>query len=169
MRYEDEQRTPRSLKIILGIFLGSFIVLYAVVVVVMSRGESKPDWIEWSWFLPAPLCLAFTYFIFASAKMRVWVDSEQVRVRMRPFHIADKRIPWTSIKSARVRSKFNAFGEFGGWGIRWNPFNGNTGYIWGGKDGLELTLNDGKRVVVTVNDGDAVRSCLDEIQRVTVS
>ena len=144
-------------------------MLNTVVVVAMSRGETKPDWVDWGWFIPAPLCLAIAYFIFASAKMRVWVDSEQVRIRLRPFHIADKRIPWSSIKSARVRQKFNAFGEFGGWGIRWNPFNGKTGYIWGGRDGLELTLNDDKRVVITVLNGEEVRACLDEIQRVTIS
>ena len=165
MRYEDVQRTPRSLKVLLGIFLALSLVINAAVLVAMSRGEGKPDWVAWSWLIPAPLCLAFTYFIFASAKMSVWVDETEVRVRMRPFHIADKRIPWLSIQSAQVRS-INPFGEFGGWGIRWNPFNGKTGYIWGGKNGLELTLKDGKRIVVTVADADQLRTCLDAIRRV---
>ncbi len=172
MRYEDVQKTPHGLKILLGAVLVISIVINMAVLVAIMQGndpEASSDlgWLQpGAWLIIAPLIIMFTFFIFTSAKMWVWVDDDEIRVRMRPFHIADKHIRWSDVKSFEVRD-VSPFGEFGGWGIRWNPFNGKTGYIWGGKDGVELTLNDGKRVVITVADGDELRNSLAAIQRVT--
>lgn len=166
MRYEDVQHTPRSLNILLVIVLAVSVTIHAAVLFAVSQGSGELGTAEngwfghWGWLIPAPLLIAFMYIIFRMAKMYVWVDDTEVRVRMRPFHIADRRFAWTDVKSFEVRH-VSPFGEFGGWGIRWNPFNGKTGYIWGGKDGLELNLMNGKRVVITVEDGDRLRSTLD--------
>ncbi|MDZ4745071.1 MAG: hypothetical protein SGJ05_03600 [bacterium] len=168
MCYEDVQHTPKSLKTLLAVFLGISVVVNAIILFAMASDGGKPDWVVMAGgLLLAPFCLAFTYFIFATSKMRVIIDATEVRVRFRPFHIADRQISWSDVQKCDIRP-VNGFGEFGGWGIRWNPFNGKMGYIWGGTDGFELTLNNGKRIVITVTDKDALRRCLDEIQTVTV-
>lgn len=168
MRYEDVQHIPRGLKIL---FFVIFLVATAVNVIVLfavfsdpaHRPTSEDGWFtHWGWILPPPLLIAIVFALFMTSTMYVWVDDNEVRIRMRPFHIKDRRIAWSDVQSFTIR-KANAFGEFGGWGIRWNPFNGKMGYIWGGTDALELTLTNGKRIVITVADGAKLRASLEGI------
>jgi hypothetical protein len=56
----------------------------------------------------------------------------------------------------------NPFGEFGGWGIRWN-FGKVTGYVWRGKTGIDLRMRDGRKVVVTIEDIAAAANAIQAI------
>lgn len=92
-------------------------------------------------------------------RLQVTIADEGIRIKMPPFHLGGGRlIVWSDIQSITLR-KVSPFGEFGGWGIRWNLGN-RMGYVWNGKQGMELALKNGKRVVVTLTDMQGARQAL---------
>jgi hypothetical protein len=94
-------------------------------------------------------------------RLHVWITNEGIQLKMPPFHIGKGRvIPWQDIASVTLR-KVSPFGEFGGWGIRWG-FGKAMGYVWNGKQGMDLKLNNGKRVVVTLMDIEGARAALKQ-------
>lgn len=92
-------------------------------------------------------------------RMKVWIDDDGVRIRMVPFHLRKGRvIRWSDVQSITLR-KVSPFGEFGGWGIRWN-LGKTMGYVWNGKQGIELLFTNGKRVVITLTDMEGARAAI---------
>ncbi|MEY3385326.1 MAG: hypothetical protein RIR53_137, partial [Bacteroidota bacterium] len=83
-----------------------------------------------------------------------------IRLRMPPFHLFSERtIRWSDVESVTIR-KVSPFGEFGGWGIRWN-LGKKMGYVWDGKQGIEVKLTNGKSVVITILDLQGAHQALD--------
>ncbi len=93
-------------------------------------------------------------------RLKIWIDEKGIRLRMPPFHLFSERtIRWNEVESVTIR-KVSPFGEFGGWGIRWN-LGKKMGYVWNGKQGIEVWLTNGKSVVVTVMDLQGARQALE--------
>lgn len=88
--------------------------------------------------------------LFWRSVLHVGIAGEGVQIRFTPFHRTPRTFAWADIERVIVRD-VNAFGEFGGWGIRWN-FSKTIGYIWRGKAGIDLRLRSGRRIVVTIED-----------------
>lgn len=75
--------------------------------------------------------------------MVVEVTSDAVVVRYRPF--VNRRIAMSEILQVEPRV-YRPLGEFGGWGIR--GWNGRVAYNVSGDTGVELTLVDGRHVLI---------------------
>jgi hypothetical protein len=90
------------------------------------------------------LLLALTSFWW-----RVTTDSRGFLVRG-VFGVPRKRIPLSDIRKVTVVD-INPGRDFGGWGWRWAP-EGRTGIIVKSGPGIEVTRENGKRFVVTVDD-----------------
>ncbi len=76
--------------------------------------------------------------------MTVEVSAEGVAIRLRPF--ANRTIPIGEI--SRVEPKiYRPVREFGGWGVR-AGLGGRVAYNVSGDSGVELTLADGRRVLI---------------------
>lgn len=75
--------------------------------------------------------------------MVVEVVSEAVIVRYRPF--VNRRIAINQIMRVEPRV-YRPLGEFGGWGIR--GWNGRVAYNVSGETGVEITLSDGRLVLI---------------------
>ncbi len=112
---------------------------------------------------PAAVIGLFTAAImsaFWQTTLKVWIDDKGIRLRMPPFHLFSERtIRWSEVESITIR-KVSPFGEFGGWGIRWN-LGKKMGYVWNGKQGIELKLTSGKSVVITIMDLQGARQALE--------
>ena len=113
--------------------------------------------------LPSALTSIVTVAIMSAlwqTNLKIWIDDKGLRLRMPPFHLFSERtIRWSEIESVTIR-KVNPFGEFGGWGIRWN-LGKKMGYVWNGKQGIEVKLTSGKSVVVTIIDLQGARQALE--------
>lgn len=83
--------------------------------------------------------------LFYGARLVTEVRTDGVYVRFFPFHFAVLRFPLNSIKSYEART-YSPIGEYGGWGIRYG-WNGKA-YNVSGNQGLQLELNDGKRILI---------------------
>lgn len=160
MDFYERQSAPKA---IIYLFIG-VIIFQAVVVFGMSwlfsinSGGKEPFEI-----LPGAMIGIFSISFWAllfQTKLKIWIDDQSIRVRMPPFHLFSARtIRWSEIESATLR-KVSPFGEFGGWGIRWN-LGKKMGYVWNGKQGIELKLTNGKSVVITVLDLQGARQALE--------
>lgn len=77
------------------------------------------------------------------------VDAEGVHYRYAPFKRKYNTIKWTEMKKAYIK-KYDAFGEYGGWGIRWGAdgwlynMQGDMGLMIKKKKGTDVLLGTQK-------------------------
>lgn len=132
-----------------GGFSFAFIIFTAVLLAVDGQVSFTPE----EFLIPVGLHAG----IFGSLWVVMWrstlhidISTDGVQIRFTPFHRTPRTFAWGDVERIIVR-KVSPFGEFGGWGIRWN-FSKVTGYVWNGKTGIDLRLRDGRRIVITVVD-----------------
>lgn len=111
------------------------------------------------------LMLAAITAMMRASTMVVRVDADGVFVKARFFHRRGRFIPWSDVQRVRLRP-LRAFGEFGGWGIRYG-FQNATGYIYDGDHCLECVLHNRKKVVISVLDINELERALTEQGRIT--
>ena len=100
-----------------------------------------PDWMIW-------LVLVFVGIgfpaLFLTMRLIVTVHGDQITIRYKPF--TTRRIGFEEIESCEART-YKPIKEYAGWGIKgWSVER--MSYSVSGKDGVELTLRDGKRVMI---------------------
>ncbi len=84
-------------------------------------------------------------WLFLSARLVVEVREDGVRFRYRPFHRRWHRLSAGEIREAEART-YRPILEYGGWGIRYG-WRGGRAYNVSGNRGVQLTLNDGRKVL----------------------
>lgn len=82
--------------------------------------------------------------LFLAMRLIVEVDSARVLIRFVPF--VRREIPLRSIRS-HCPCTYSPIADFGGWGIRYGR-GGKMAYNARGNRGVELTLENGKIVVI---------------------
>lgn len=129
---------------------GGIVVLIGAVVLI-SVGAAVVTAMNASSGLPIALGSA-AFVVLLSIGSSFW----RVRADRRGFAIRSAlgwpriTIPADDIADVRVID-INPTADFGGWGWRWAPGN-RTGIILRAGEAIEVTRNNGKRLVVTVND-----------------
>ena len=160
MDFYERQPAPKAIKYI---FIGVIIFQAAVMLGVSWLMHVSSDGKEPLEFLPGTIGGGVTLVIMIAmwqTRLKIWIDDKGLRLRMPPFHLFSERtIRWNEVESVTIR-KVSPFGEFGGWGIRWN-LGKKMGYVWNGKQGIEVRLTNGKSVVVTVMDLQGARQALE--------
>lgn len=152
MTFSEHQHVPRIvLWVLLGIGACNTAFLLATgLLLELDQGQSITlDGL----LVPAIAVLAVVgamLLLFWRSVLHVGISDEGVQIRFTPFHRTPRIFAWSDIERVIVRN-VNAFGEFGGWGIRWN-FSKTVGYVWRGKTGIDLRLRNGQRVVATIED-----------------
>lgn len=84
---------------------------------------------------------------FYAMRMDTVVDRDGIAVRFIPFHQRYKRLAWSDLAKAEIRT-YNAFGEFGGWGLRLGGRKAGNAYCVRGNQGLQLEFKNGKRLLI---------------------
>ena len=73
------------------------------------------------------------------------VDQNGIHIKIKPFHLKGKFIPWENIEKIYIR-KYKPVREFGGWGIRY--WLGGKAYNMYGNKGLQMILNSGSKILI---------------------
>lgn len=81
--------------------------------------------------------------LILSARLITEVRSDGIYVRF--FPIRWNAIPYATIASCHART-YRPIRDYGGWGIRWG--REGKAYIAGGTEGLQLLLNDGRKLLI---------------------
>jgi hypothetical protein len=119
-----------------------------------SVGQNPgPDWLIWLVWILIGLGLPF---LFGYAALIIEVFGTAVFVHYRPF--ARRTILFEEIERADARS-YNALKEYGGWGIKgWSK--AKMAYNVSGDKGVELTLVDGRSVMLGSRRADELASAI---------
>jgi Family of unknown function (DUF6141) len=83
--------------------------------------------------------------LFYSSKLTSEVRTDGIYIRFFPFHVSFQRFPFDSIKHYEART-YRPIVEYGGWGIRYG-WQGKA-YNVSGNRGIQLELDDGKRILI---------------------
>ncbi|MCL2683109.1 MAG: DUF6141 family protein [Bacteroidales bacterium] len=86
-------------------------------------------------------------FLFICVRLQTYIDEDGVYVRFFPFRLTYKRYAWTEISKSYVK-QYRPILKFGGWGFRYNLSFREKAYSVSGRDGLELELVTGKKVLI---------------------
>ena len=85
------------------------------------------------------------------------ISRDGISYRMWPFHSKSRILGWDEIETIELR-KYRPIGEYGGWGVRIGS-NGKA-YNVKGNMGIQLTLTDGKRILIGTQKPEDVQEVL---------
>ena len=95
--------------------------------------------------------------LFMTMKLTTKIDKLTIRVNFYPF--VNRTIPWEDVEEAYVRT-YKPLLEYGGWGIRRRI--GSIAYSVSGKQGLQLSLTNGKKVLIGTKKVEELKSLLEK-------
>jgi Family of unknown function (DUF6141) len=159
--FQEEQRFRQPFFVILAVGLAGLSTYALIGQVALRRPFGQhpaPDavlWIIWAAF-----GLAFPFFML-SLRMTTEVSDEGIVVRFPPFF--RRLISLEKIRSFEVR-KYSALKEYGGWGVRYSLKHG-TAYNVSGPLGVQLTLQDGKKILIGSQSPDRLAGALGDLLR----
>jgi hypothetical protein len=112
-----------------------------------------PNWLAWVFVVV--FGLGFPAFL-AVLRLRTEVRGGELRIRLIPFKA--RIIALNEVETVEVRW-YSAMREFGGWGIKMAR-DGSRAYTATGSSGVQLTLADGRRVLVGSQRSDELEAAL---------
>ena len=120
----------------------TWLIFIRQVVLGQTLGENPaPDWGVWLLWLFIGVGLPG---LFLYLRLVLEVTPDRIVIRFRPLH--KRAILLTEVEEFGVR-KYRAVKEYGGWGIKgWSQQK--VAYNVSGNEGVELTLHDGRRVML---------------------
>lgn len=143
-RFREEQRFKQwwIWLLILGLAAFSWWGFIQQIVLGQPYGSNPgPDWVIWLTFLLVGIGMPW---LFAAMRLIVTVREDHITIRYKPF--TTRRIGFEEIESFEDRT-YKPIKEYAGWGIKgWSVER--MSYSVSGKEGVELTLCDGNRVMI---------------------
>ena len=144
IRFREEQRFAQWWIWLLLLALSAFAWwgFYQQIILGQPFGSNTgPDWVVWLTFLLLGIGMPA---LFASIRLIVTVGGDQITINYRPF--TTRCIGFEEIESHEART-YKPIKEYAGWGLKgWSV--DRMSYSVSGRDGVELTLRDGKRVMI---------------------
>jgi len=113
-----------------------------------------PDWAMWLLWAVIGVALPLTFMF---ARLVLDVTDQEVVVRFVP--LTRRVIRLDEIESLEVRT-YNALAEYGGWGIKgWT--GSKMAYNVSGNRGVDLTLRDGRRIMLGSQRADELATAIE--------
>jgi hypothetical protein len=129
------------------------LVLIPVAIALVPAGVPWPTAL-WIGFVGA-VVTALTY------RLRAKVDATGVTIRFGLLGFPWRHLELSTIREAAAR-ELETFGD-GGLGLRFNPVTGTTAYKVRGGPALELTLENGRTVLVSVDDPETGAGLVNDL------
>ena len=108
--------------------------------------------------ITAIMMFLFSLFFF-SMNMKTRIDKESISLKFFPFHRNFKKYEFKDIKYCFVR-KYSPILEYGGWGLR--GISNNIAFNVSGNTGLQIELNNGKKILIGTQNADMLKKFLEE-------
>lgn len=111
----------------------------------------------------AGLVLLLT-LLFANTKLITRIEKDGIYVKFYPFHRKYKYYRWEKIVNSYIRT-YSPLSEYGGWGIRYSMGGKGMAYNVSGNQGLQLELEDGKKVLIGTANPTELEAVLNKVQK----
>jgi len=137
----------------IGTALGLILIVVLAITTAMAwieLGAELPERIGWALVLPI-LAVALT----VATELRVTVEPGALRIRFFPF--TTRTIERRAIAGIEART-YRPIREYGGWGLRFS--RRGRAYSISGDRGVELTLTDGRKVMIGSRRAEALAAAL---------
>jgi hypothetical protein len=156
--FKEIQRPPKLLQIAIGILVvGSIVLAFGNLFVSgQNTGENT-----FGFVLSLIVGVPALYILF-TIRLETEIDAHGITYRFFPIQRSLKFITWDDIDSAEVR-RYRPLLEYGGWGLR-HSFRNGKAYNIKGKDGLQLVMKDGKKILLGTQRPDDITSFLSKIK-----
>jgi len=132
---------------------GALAALLGVIASAVVGGSDGPPVV-----LNVALGLLFLAVVWTMLSARLTFTVRRVTLEVHWWVLAKKIISRTDIVSAEAAT-YDPMREFGGWGIRFGR-NGSRAYSMSGNRAAELSLKDGKRIVLGSRDPEPLVAAL---------
>lgn len=108
------------------------------------------------------LMALLTWFL-ASLRLETRITDEAVMFRFHPLQRQWRVHAWKDIRSASIRT-YSPLREYGGWGIRLGLGGRGTAYNVSGDQGMQLVLNNGKKILLGTARPNELQAVLQKLQ-----
>jgi hypothetical protein len=95
-----------------------------------------------------------------SMRLETEIREDGVYVRLFPFHLKPRRYAWKDIARVYLR-QYSPVREFGGFGLRYGGSKKGWAYNVSGNQGLQLELNNGKKLLIGTSRPEELRPVLE--------
>jgi hypothetical protein len=106
--------------------------------------------------------LPITLF-FLLIRLDTVIKEDGVYVRFFPIHLKLKKYPWEDIEKCYVRT-YKPLTEYGGWGYRSGLFGSGGALNISGKEGIQLELKNGKKLLIGTRRPEETKEVLQTIK-----
>jgi hypothetical protein len=100
------------------------------------------------------------FFLFL--RLDTIIDEESISMNLSPF--GRRKIEWKNVEKAYIRTYKPLF-EYGGWGIRYGFGKKGMAFTVGGNQGLQLELNNGKKILIGTKRVNELSEFLKQINK----
>lgn len=100
--------------------------------------------------------------LLRSISLVTQITDEEIRCKLFPFHFSFHVYKWTDISNCYVR-KYKPIREYGGWGIKYGF--GGLAYNISGNMGIQLELNNGRRILIGTQQPEEVDRIIQQISK----
>lgn len=114
-----------------------------------------PTWISAPMILGAIALLWMSYVM----KLEVWIDQAGIHYRFFPMIVKERLVSFSEIKKYEIR-KYSPIADYGGWGTK-KSFRWGKAYNVSGNIGLQLYLNNGRKVLFGTQKPQAMLHAID--------
>lgn len=155
--FKEEQRFTQTWILVLLLVSGTIPII--IVFSAYLQDDSGVTLSEVIATISITLLVSILIFLF---KLNTRIDAEGIHYQFFPFHLKLKTITWGEISKAYIR-KYDAISEYGGWGLKggffWKKSKG-TAINVSGDMGIQLELNNGKKILLGTNQEEKARQVL---------
>lgn len=155
--YEEKQflRSNAMIWIAIAGLLITFLTL------VMNFSVNEDDWIG-ILILSIVILVLSPVLLLASIHLRI--EKDGIYVKYFPFHFKPLFFKWSEIEHFELR-KYDPLSEYGGWGLKGTKKN--RAYNVSGDMGLQITLKNGRKLLVGTANPKRMEVALLEIRSKT--
>jgi len=149
------------MKIVLFFIIGMFVLMIGAIVIVLV--QMQQDGVEqssaiWGVFGLSIIIMGFTFALIFKMRLITEIDHKTIEFRIKPFRTTV--LQWEEVQQAYVR-RYKPVWEYGGWGIRYSFRNGRA-YNMSGNVGLQLLMNDGRKILIGTQKGEKLTQILEQ-------
>lgn len=141
--FQESQKNIQVLAIVPAVLVTILFGILSFMQIILHKqmgNNPAPNWLLLLFFLGSPLML----YLFSSQTLKTLITEDEIIVSF-GFFTSKRVVNINEISNLSVR-KYDALKEFLGWGVRTN--GENNCYTVKGNDGLEISLSNGKRILI---------------------
>ena len=109
------------------------------------------------------VCVFLLSILMITVKLETFITKEGIFVRFFPFLIRCRFYSWDKINQVEIK-KYAPLKHYGGWGFRIG-MNGSIAFNMRGNIGLELVLNNGRKVLIGTNNPQEMETAIAKFRK----